>query len=706
MILELLVDLGLHPLVRGLLVVCVSETEPHTLRDVASSEVRGHDDHGVLEVDNPPLGVSQSTIFQNLQQRIEDIRVCLFDLVEQHDGERLAADLLSELTALFVTDVAGRRTEEPRNSVLLAELTHVEADERVFFAEEELSQSLGKLRLTHTGRTGEDERTTWTLRILQARASTTDRLAQRMDCLLLTNNPLVQLGFHPQQTLAFFLRQLEDWDTSRCRENLSDQVLVNLSDDVEVPGLPFLLTLGLLADQVLLVVAQPRGLLEVLSVDRRFLLAADRCDALVELAQIRRSGHAANPQACTSFVDEVNRLVRKEPVIDVAIGQRGRIDKRGVGDRDAVVVFVPIPQPLEDLDRVSKGRLVHLDRLEAALKCSVLLDVFAVLVERRGADRLEFATGQHRLEDARCIDRAFSSTGSDQRVHLVNEHDDVAASADLLEDLLQPLFEVTAVARTSNKRTQVECVELLVLQRLGNFVVDDHLRETFNNGRLSDAGLTDEHRVVLGAARQHLHDALDFLLSTDHGVELGFARGLRQVAAKLVKHQRCRGGALLRPASVRGFLALVARQQLDDGLANTVQVSAKLDEDLRGNTFTFTNQAEQDVLRADVVVTQLQRFTQRELKDLLRAWREWDVTARCLLTLADDLFNLVTNGLERDVHALERLGSNTLALVDEAKQDVLGADVVVVEHARFFLRQHHNPSSPVGKSLEHRHSLS
>ena len=43
-------------------------------------------------------------------------------------------------------------------------------------------------------------------------------------------------------------------------------------------------------------------------------------------------------------------------------------------------------------------------------------------------------------------------------------------------------------------------------------------------------------------------------------------------------------------------------------LANTVQVSAKLDGDLRGNTFTFTNQAEQDVLRADVVVTQLQRY--------------------------------------------------------------------------------------------------
>ena len=33
---------------------------------------------------------------------------------------------------------------------------------------------------------------------------------------------------------------------------------------------------------------------------------------------------------------------------------------------------------------------------------------------------------------------------------------------------------------------------------------------------------------------------------------------------------------------------------------------------------------------------------------------------------------------------------------------MLGADVVVVEQARFFLRQHHHSSSPVGEPLEHR----
>jgi hypothetical protein len=38
--------------------------------------------------------------------------------------------------------------------------------------------------------------------------------------------------------------------------------------------------------------------------------------------------------------------------------------------------------------------------------------------------------------------------------------------------------------------------------------------------------------------------------------------------------------------------------------------------------------------------------------------------------------------------------------VDEAEEDVLGADVGVVEEARFFLRQDHHSPRPVGKAFE------
>jgi hypothetical protein len=38
--------------------------------------------------------------------------------------------------------------------------------------------------------------------------------------------------------------------------------------------------------------------------------------------------------------------------------------------------------------------------------------------------------------------------------------------------------------------------------------------------------------------------------------------------------------------------------------------------------------------------------------------------------------------------------------VDEAEEDVLGADVVVVEEARFLLGEDHHPASPVSEAFE------
>ena len=69
--------------------------------------------------------------------------------------------------------------------------------------------------------------------------------------------------------------------------------------------------------------------------------------------------------------------------------------------------------------------------------------------------------------------------------------------------------------------------------------------------------------------------------------------------------------------------------------------------------------------------------------------------------MADDLLDLGAHGLERDAERLERLGRDALALVDQAEQDVLGADVVVVEQARFFLRQDDHSAGPVGEAFEH-----
>src|SRR5699024_7145436 len=130
----------------------------------------------------------------------------------------------------------------------------------------------------------------------------------------------------------------------------------------------------------------------------------------------------------------------------------------------AVVGFVPVPQALEDLDGVVQRGFVHLDRLEPALQGSVLLDVLAVFLEGGRPDGLQLTAGQHRLQDAGSVDCAFGGTGTDEGVDLVDEQDDVTAGADLLEDLAQPLLEITAVAGSGDQGAQVQGVELLVLE--------------------------------------------------------------------------------------------------------------------------------------------------------------------------------------------------------------------------------------------------
>ena len=116
-----------------------------------------------------------------------------------------------------------------------------------------------------------------------------------------------------------------------------------------------------------------------------------------------------------------------------------------------------------------------------------------------------------------------------------------------------------------------------------------------------------------------------------------------------------------------------------------VQVSPELLQHLSGHTFALTDQAQEDVLGPDVVVAELEGLPERKLQDLLGSWREGDVAGGGGLPLADDLRDLGPDGVERDPQGFQGLGGHPLTLVDEAQEDVLGPDVVVVEHPRLFL---------------------
>ena len=366
-----------------------------------------------------------------------------------------------------------------------------------------------------------------------------------------------------------------------------------------------------------------------------------------------------------------------------------------------MVRLVAVAQPAQDLHRLVGRRLLDAHLLEAPLERGVALQVLAVLVERRRADRLQLAAGERRLQDRGCVDRALGGAGADEVVELVDEQDDVAALGDLLHHLLQALLELAAVLRAGHERGEVERVDLPVLEQLGHLVRRDARREALDDGGLADARLADQHRVVLLAARQDLHHALDLGLAPDDGVELALGGGLGQVAPELVEQLRAlrllagrRARALLAPAR--------AGEHADDLVADLLSVGVEVEQDAGGDTLVLAHQPEQDVLGADVVVAERERLAQRELEHLLRARRERDLTGRDLVALADDAGHLGAHLLDGDVELLEHARGKALLLAQQAEQDVLRADVVVLQRPCFVLREDDDLPGPFRESLEHR----
>ena len=375
--------------------------------------------------------------------------------------------------------------------------------------------------------------------------------------------------------------------------------------------------------------------------------------------------------------------------------------QRLVGDLHAVVLLVALAQSLEDLLRLLGGGLVDLDLLEAPLERGVALQVLAVLVERRRADRLQLAARERRLQDRGRVDRALGRAGADEVVQLVDEKNDVAALGDLLHHLLEALLELAAVLGAGDQGGQVERVDLLVLEQLRHVAVRDALREALDDGGLADARLADQHRVVLGAAREDLHHALDLGLATDDRVELGLGGELGEVAAELV--EQLRGLLALGTAGRARSLAAAAGagQHPDHLVADLLRVGVEVEQDACGNALVLAHQPEQDVLGADVVVTEAQRLAQRQLEHLLGARRERDLAGGDFLAGADDPHDLGAHALDGDVQRLEDARRKSLLLAQQSQQDVLRADVVVLELPRLFLCEDDDLAGSLCKSLEH-----
>ncbi len=219
---------------------------------------------------------------------------------------------------------------------------------------------------------------------------------------------------------------------------------------------------------------------------------------------------------------------------------------------------------------------------------------------------------------------------------------------------------------------------------------------------LADARLADEGRVVLGSSRQDLDDPLDLLLSADDGIQLSCAGGVGQVDPELVDGRGLAGPLRLLGAGP-GRRAL--GQDPDDLVADLVEIDAQRLQDARGDALALADQSEQQVLRPDVVVAEASRLVDGQLDHPFRARGQPDLTDDRSIAATDDELDGRPHLRQLDVHVLEDARGDTLALPDETEQEMLGADVVVVEPLRLVLSECQDLARTVRELVEAIHRV-
>ncbi|MPN05038.1 hypothetical protein SDC9_152288 [bioreactor metagenome] len=147
--------------------------------------------------------------------------------------------------------------------------------------------------------------------------------------------------------------------------------------------------------------------------------------------------------------------------------------------------------------------------------------MLAVLIQRGGADDLQLAARECRLEDVGRVHRRTGGTGPHQHVQLINEEDGFG-SLEFINDAFEALFKLAAVHGTRNQRTYIQLQNSFANEGSGHIPFCDALGQPFYDGGLANTRLTNEGGVVLVAAGQDLDDTLDLVLASHHRVQLAF----------------------------------------------------------------------------------------------------------------------------------------------------------------------------------------
>ena len=253
----------------------------------------------------------------------------------------------------------------------------------------------------------------------------------------------------------------------------------------------------------------------------------------LDLINFVRNAFQLHCQATGRLIDKIDRLVRKETIRNVTIGQLRRGDQRRVLNLDPFMMrFITRLETAKNSDGILDRRLSDKNRLESPFEGCIFFDVFSILIECCRTDATQIPACQRGLEKICRVIATFCGTCSHNGMQFINEKNDAARCIfNLAEDRLQTLFKFAPKFCTCNQGSHIECDDPLILQTLWHIRLDNPNRQPFGNGRLANARLTDQDRVVFGAARKNLDHPPDLLIPANHRIKLVLASALHQIDA-------------------------------------------------------------------------------------------------------------------------------------------------------------------------------
>ena len=264
-------------------------------------------------------------------------------------------------------------------------------------------------------------------------------------------------------------------------------------------------------------------------------------------------------------------------------------------------------------------------------------------------------------------------------MQLIDEKNNLSfALPDLVQNRLQTLLKLTAVLGARHQCAHIQGKKLLILQSRGHIAPDDSLGQAFHHGSFADAGLPDEHRVVLGLPGQNHDHIPDLGISADDRIQLVVSCPLHQIIAVLIQ-------------GVIGILRVVAdhplvASHLGKHLQKTLPGNVIHPEDLLHSPVGLLQKTQEQVLHGDILISHGLCLILGIYQHLVAVLGQIDLTALHLRETVDRLLHLIHKLLSLNSHHIDELQDQAVIQPQQRQEQMLLINLLVAEFISQLLR--------------------